>query len=94
MTKEYTRTPRKETPATPYVPEGELPNDPRHTQNWGLTCIIVSQMAVYSISRFSRQLSSPMMSPQVQYSVNMVWDILSACRAGLIPKEGRELCSR
>lgn len=56
-----------------------------------LTCKIVSQMAVYSISRLSRQLNSPIMSPLVQYSVNLVVDSLSGLRLLSIPKVGGEL---
>lgn len=62
-------------------------------QNQGLTCKIVSQMAVYSISHLSRQLNSPIMSPQVQYSVNRVWDCLFIPWTLSIPKVGGELCS-
>lgn len=73
--------------------EKEFMNNPQCRQNQGLTCKIVSQMAVYSISRLSRQLNSPIMSPQVQYSVNRVWDPLLILWSLSIPKVGGELCS-
>lgn len=50
-------------------------------------------MAVYSISHLSRQFNSPIMSPLVQYSVNLVVDSLSALRLLSIPKVGGELCN-
>lgn len=50
-------------------------------------------MAVHSLSRLSRQLNSPITSPLVQYSVNMVLDSLSGLRALSIPKVGGELCN-
>lgn len=73
--------------------EEEFMNNLQCRQNQGLTCKIVSQMAVYSISRLSRQLNSPIMSPQVQYSVNRVWDCLLTLWSLSIPKVGGELCS-
>lgn len=54
---------------------------------------MVSQTAVYSNSHFSRQLSSPMRSPHVQYSVNMVTESLSERRLRSTPKVGGEQCS-
>lgn len=73
--------------------EEEFMNNPQCRQNQDLTCKIVSQMAVYSISRLSRQLNSPIMSPQVQYSVIRVWDSLLILWSLSIPKVGGELCS-
>lgn len=76
-----------------YVLQKELTNSPQYRQNQVLTCKIVSQMTVYSISRLSRQLSSPITSPLVQYSVNMVLDPLSDLRLLSIPKVGGKLCN-
>lgn len=50
-------------------------------------------MAVYSISRLSKQLSSPSTSPLVQYSVNIVLDDLSDHGFESNPKVGDELCN-